>query len=63
MEIEDIHCSIPECTNTIKDHAWGHIKAEGWFFPRDKTQPVFCPVHLPEWVEEWRAKQKEKAHV
>lgn len=51
-------CSVEGCTNTIKDHAWGHIKAAGWWFPMDRSLPVFCPEHLPEWVEEWRAKKR-----
>ena len=46
-------CSDPECDATIPDHAWGHIKADGWFQQRDER--IWCPKHIPEWVDKWRA--------
>lgn len=49
-------CSFPECDSRIKDHAWGHIKASDWFF--QKNGDSWCPEHIPEWVEGWRARQK-----
>ena len=53
-----VYCDVPGCTNRIKDHAWGHIKAPDWFF--SKEGPVSCPDHIPWWVEEWRAKKKKE---
>lgn len=37
---------------------WDIIKAgeAGWFFQKDGT--TWCPEHTPEWVEEWRARQR-----
>jgi hypothetical protein len=31
--------------------------ALGWFFSRD-TEDAFCPAHVPDWVEKWRARKK-----
>ena len=52
------HCLIPGCPKTFKDHHWGRVEAtnKGWFFKRDETGQ-WCPAHLPEWVEEWRARR------
>jgi hypothetical protein len=47
-----IKCSFEGCTNAIKDHLWGHIKAEGWFFKRNGD--AWCPDHIPAWVAKWR---------
>ena len=49
---EDKHCSAVGCAKSIKDHYWGHVKAEGWFF--SKAGEAYCPEHLPEWVPAWR---------
>lgn len=42
---------------------WKMIGARdaGWFFSEDDEKLVFCPEHLPAWVNEWRQKcQKAK---
>lgn len=51
-------CDHEGCPRTIKDHMWGRIKAEGWFFT--KTGKAYCPDHRPEWVAAWRKRKKEK---
>jgi hypothetical protein len=55
------YCAGPDdlggCGEKIRDHAWGHIKAEGWFFSKE-TGKAYCPEHNPPWVEEWRAKKR-----
>lgn len=48
-------CAGDDCSATIKNHAWGRIKAEGWFQQKDGT--VWCPTHVPEWVEAWRKRR------
>lgn len=48
-------CSEPNCDNKFKNHAWGQIKADDWF--HQKNGDHWCPEHIPEWVEEWRAKR------
>ena len=54
-----VRCAEPGCEATVKDHAWGKIKADGWFFT--KTGEAWCPDHNPEWVAEWRARQMRLA--
>jgi len=49
-------CDEDGCEEKIKNHAWGHIKAEGWFFGRD-GETAWCPNHIPDWVSAWRAKK------
>lgn len=49
-----VECAEPECTARYKNHRWGRIKADDWFHQKDGTS--WCPEHIPEWVEEWRAK-------
>lgn len=46
------------CPAECKDHKWGRIAAhnEGWFFSR--SGEAFCPLHLPNWVPQWRAERK-----
>lgn len=48
------------CKARYKTHHWGKKEAarEGWFF--QKNGDAFCPKHVPEWVEEWRARQQAK---
>lgn len=48
-------CSHPGCERSFRDHRWGQTKAhgEGWFIQKDGT--AWCPKHVPDWVEEWRA--------
>lgn len=48
-------CSQPDCQNAIKDHYWGHVKATKWFLQR--SGEAWCPDHVPEWVEQWRARR------
>lgn len=48
-------CQHPDCTAEIPDHKWGQIRAEGWFRQRDGT--VWCPLHVPDWVPQWRARR------
>lgn len=45
-------CDHPGCEVKIKNHYWGRVKAEGWFF--QKTGEGFCPEHVPPWVLDWR---------
>lgn len=45
-------CDTEDCEEKIKNHAWGRIKAKGWFF--SKEGEVRCPTHVPEWYEKWR---------
>lgn len=49
-----IYCDHPRCMNTIRNHCWGKIRADGWFFT--KAGKDFCPEHVPVWVEAWRIK-------
>lgn len=53
---EWIECDSPSCEEKIKNHRWGRTKAEGWFSYRDGSGD-FCPLHLPEWVLEWRERK------
>jgi hypothetical protein len=53
-EHEWTKCSQPECLNKVKNHLWGHIKAENWLFL--KTGEAYCPDHIPLWAEKWRKK-------
>lgn len=52
------------CATKVKNHKWGKVKAEGWFFskeiPEDKG---YCPEHVPEWVASWRAKKNQARAV
>lgn len=49
-------CDEKGCTKTVKNHAWGRIKADGWFFTREGG--VWCPDHRPEWYAAWRRGKK-----
>lgn len=53
-------CADPSCVEMIPDHLWGRTKAysEGWFEQKDGT--IWCPAHVPDWVDAWRARQKAK---
>ncbi len=48
-------CSGPECDQSIADHAWGHIKADGWLQQKDGR--IWCPAHIPEWYAGWKLKK------
>lgn len=52
-----LKCSHPGCRAALRNSAWDQIKSD-WFFK--KTGEAYCPRHTPIWVEDWRAKQKEK---
>ena len=45
------------CNATAKNNYWSKMRAskQGWFFRRNGA--CYCPDHLPEWLEEWRAKR------
>lgn len=51
-------CAEPGCERTYKSHRWGSIKTQGagWFLQQDGTS--WCPAHVPDWVEEWRARKR-----
>lgn len=44
---------------------WDAIKRvrEGWFFPRDRSDPAYCPDHLPAWVGRWRERKKQRVWI
>lgn len=52
---EFLVCDEPGCENKIKNHRWGKIKAEGWFFT--KKGIAYCPEHEPAFVKDWRKKK------
>lgn len=53
-------CAKPGCENSYRVHRWGSTKAvgDGWFIQKDDT--AWCPEHVPEWVGEWRARQRSR---
>lgn len=58
MSNDLVHCAKSGCEATIKNHAWGHIKASpDWF--EEKSGKSWCPEHHPEWVAKWRGKKKK----
>lgn len=51
-------CTKKGCINIFRDrHQWDRSEAHkaGWFF--QKNGDVWCPEHIPDWVNEWRAKR------
>jgi hypothetical protein len=64
-----VFCAMKDegCTASHPSGRWGNQKAadEGWF--ASKAEGVsYCPLHVPEWVPAWRAKQaarREAGHV
>lgn len=46
------------CDLTTETDHWTAVKrqAEGWFFRKDGR--IYCPNHVPEWVEGWRDAQR-----
>lgn len=54
-------CKADGCEAKVKNHKWGKIHAvqDGWFFGQHPSAdpPIWCPDHLPEWVESWRARK------
>lgn len=59
----DKSCSYEGCTETYKDHEWGHKKAqrEGWFLQMNGDS--WCPDHNPPWVKEWRNKKRREKYA
>lgn len=53
-----ITCSAPDCSTSHKSSKWDNRKADkhGWFHQRNGDS--WCPEHVPEWLETWRAKQR-----
>lgn len=59
MSYENVECVAEGCEVTIKNNRWAKTKAEGWFFSKEiPADKGYCPEHVPEWVEAWRAKKK-----
>lgn len=56
-----LRCSGPGCDDTCGNNKWAKIAAheQGWFFERSGA--VWCPEHLPDWVEPWRIEQRYEA--
>lgn len=54
--MDEIKCASKDCQATIKNNKWDRIRGgvTGWFFSKDKDES-FCPVHVPQWVADWRA--------
>lgn len=53
-------CDYDGCTDQTETHQWAkkNAQSQGWFFQRNGM--AWCPAHNPEWVEEWRAKQRDR---
>lgn len=51
---------VPKATATKRTSSWDLLRATqaGWFTQKDGQ--VWCPKHVPDWVEGWRAEQREK---
>lgn len=49
-----IHCDTVGCPEKVKNHRWGMIEAEGWFFGKPPKAEARCPKHVPTWLVEWR---------
>lgn len=54
---EWFQCDHEDCESIIKNHYWGYVKSDRWFFGKDGKG--YCPIHIPDWVAEWRKKKKE----
>lgn len=49
-------CAEPGCEKSIPDHYWGRVKdGDGWF--QQRNGDVWCPDHIPGWVEAWRQRR------
>lgn len=57
IDYKKVYCDGFRCHDYVDNYAWGHIKADGWFFQKDGY--AYCPKHIPEWVEAWRAKKSQ----
>ena len=51
---ETIICSYSGCPSEVKNNRWAKIKSE-WFFQMNGE--AWCTEHIPDWVEDWRAKR------
>lgn len=51
------------CPRTTRSTKWRDIRAHdaGWFFTKDGK--VYCPDHVPAWVEQWRETQTQKGNL
>lgn len=54
-DFDDFKCD--KCEARIKNHYWGKVKAEGWFFSRD-NKVIRCPEHVPSWYHKWTSRRK-----
>lgn len=54
--VAKLTCSVAECEAVTPGDKWSTIKS-GWFFMKDGTR--YCTKHIPDWVEAWRAKEKQ----
>ena len=52
-------CAHEGCEESIQNHKWARIKSGGWF--QQFNGDVWCPNHIPEWVDEWRMKKEKIA--
>lgn len=62
-----LQCAHEGCEETVPQGdserlgRWHKLRASaelGWFFQKDGK--AWCPAHVPEWVEGWRAKNKKE---
>jgi hypothetical protein len=53
-------CAHSGCGDKYYPHEWGTKEAQrkGWFLQRNGV--AWCPDHNPDWVAEWRVKNKKK---
>lgn len=60
-ETPTIPCAESGCPASIRDHAYGRVKAakEGWLFQLGDG-PIWCPEHLPEWAVQFRQRRAEE---
>ena len=56
-----INCCIEGCTAFIQNHKWGKIHSSDWFFMKDGKS--YCPDHIPDWYESWKARKEQEALV
>lgn len=64
MTVHRKKCEFEGCTETVPVAGGGErtsmwdlkrAAAEGWFIQKDGI--VWCPKHVPEWVEDWRKRR------
>lgn len=56
-----IRCN--DCSASVGNHKWGRIRAQadGWFFTM--AGDAWCPLHVPQWVAEWRKRANGNARI